>query len=367
MIKKTKNKILFILLLLISLVNILPFSTCADEWYGESEKYYSVYTKDKDKPLFMTAWEIAINDEYLSSDNKLYKINKIDNKNYKAYAKYIKDVKLPDVNTSDSMETAARQDLPKIGLLSTHSDESYLPTDGKASVNGRGGIYDVDNALKKGLEKNGIDVDVDRSVYLPHDAKAYSRSRSGILNLAKNGSSIIFDVHRDAVPPEEYVRKIDGKNASGVRIVVGRANPNRKANAELAYRLKATSDKLYPGMVKDIFFGHGSYNQDLGPNVLLLEFGTHTIHKERAEVSATMFSSVIDRSLYGANSKNEKAPINVVKSTPGQKSIAKRNIVLFIVLAAVGVTGFVFLSMGDKEWKSKIGNYFSGYFGRFKK
>ena len=120
-------------------------------------------------------------------------------------------------------------------------------------------------------------------------------------------------------------------------------------------------------MVKDIFFGHGSYNQDLGPNVLLLEFGTHTIHKERAEVSATMFSNVIDRSLYGANSKNEKAPINVVKSTPGQKSIAKRNIVLFIVLAAVGVTGFVFLSMGDKEWKSKIGNYFSGYFGRFKK
>ncbi len=367
MLKKTKNNCALVFMLLLTLFNSFPLNVSADEWYGESEKYYSVYLENKDKPLFMTAWEIAPRDEYLSSDNKLYRIYKVDGKNYKAYAKYVKNVKLPEVDMAEVTETAARQYTPKIGLLSTHSDESYLPSDGKASVNGRGGIYDVDEALKKGLENDGIDVMLDKSIYLPHDAKAYSRSRSGVLNLVKKGAEVVFDIHRDAVPPEEYIRKIDGKNASGVRIVVGRANPNRKVNADLAYKLKAVSDKLYPGMVKDIFFGHGSYNQDVGPNVLLLEFGTHTIHKERAEMSATMFSNVINKALYGNDANNEKTPLGLVKSTPGQKKNVTRNIIVFLVVAAIGAGGFVFLSMGGKEWKSKIGNYFSGYFGRFKK
>ncbi|MDI6602397.1 MAG: stage II sporulation protein P [Thermoanaerobacteraceae bacterium] len=364
---KNNNYLWAVMLLLILLINSITSPAYADEWYGESEKYYSVYIENEDKPLFMTAWEIALNDEYLSSDNKLYRITKIDSKNYKAYAKHIKDIKLPEIDISDIKETTAQQASKKIGLLSTHSDESYLPSDGKASINGRGGIYDVDEALRKSLENNGIDVTLDKSLYLPHDAKAYSRSRSGVLNLVKDGAEAIFDIHRDAVPPEEYVREIDGKNAAGIRIVIGRANPNKDVNANLAYKMKAVGDKLYPGMVKDIFFGHGSYNQDIGPNVLLLEFGTHTIHKERAEVSATMFADVISKALYGTNEKKEKTPIGLVKSTPDQRSASTKNIIILLVVTVIGIGGFVFLSMGGKEWKSKIGNYFTGYLGKLRK
>lgn len=354
---KEKGKICLFCILFFSFItaDLNKEMVFADEWYGESEKYYTVYIEDKKEPLFMTAWEIFIGDEYLSSDNKLYKIIKVDSGDNKAYAKFVKDVKMPEIDVEDIKETVAQQVPKKIGLLSTHSDESYLPSDGKASINGRGGIYDVDQSLKKSIESNGIEVLLDDTIYLPHDAKAYSRSRSGVLRLVKNGAEAVLDIHRDAVPPEEYVRKIEGKNAAGVRVVVGRANPNRSANTNLAYRIKAVSDKLYPGLVRDVFFGHGSYNQDIGPNVLLLEFGTHTIHKERAEVSATMFGDVISKALYGINEKKETTPIGLVKSTPQQRSTSIRIIITLLIITVIGIGVFMFLSMGDKEWRSKIG------------
>jgi len=93
---------------------------------------------------------------------------------------------------------------------------------------------------------------------------AYTCSRAGAVKLLKEFKpDLLLDVHRDAVPLEEYIRKIAGKNATGVRIVLGRNNPNLKANQNLAYRIKAIVDRTYPGLIKDIFLGKGDFNQDL--------------------------------------------------------------------------------------------------------
>lgn len=45
--------------------------------------------------------------------------------------------------------------------------------------------------------------------------------------------------------------------------------------------------------------GKGAYNQDLAPRSVLLEFGTHTLPKERVLASTGPMSEVVYKALYG--------------------------------------------------------------------
>ncbi|MDI3508503.1 MAG: stage sporulation protein, partial [Clostridiales bacterium] len=160
----------------------------ADDWYGEEEKYFTVYDQD-DKELFMIAWDVSKDDEYLSSDNKRYRIISVDQQNHTAKAKYIETVTLPDVDVSmiDNVEAVMAQqgDDKKIAMYCTHSDESYIPSDGTSSKPEKGGIYDVAEAFKAGLEKRDVKVNLDETSHVPHDAGAYRRSRRTALQLMR--------------------------------------------------------------------------------------------------------------------------------------------------------------------------------------
>ena len=80
---------------------------------------------------------------------------------------------------------------------------------------------------------------------------------------------------------------------TGVRIVVGKQNQNRDANLEYAKRIKAIADEKFPGLIIGIFHAKGNYNQDLGPRMILLEFGTHTTTLEEAKRSTALMAQVI--------------------------------------------------------------------------
>ena len=92
---------------------------------------------------------------------------------------------------------------------------------------------------------------------------------------------------------------IGGEDASKVRLLVGRGNQNMAVNKEFALLVKAVADRVYPGLIKDIYMGRGVYNQDLWPKSLLLECGTYTLEKERVLRSMDMMAEVLDRALYG--------------------------------------------------------------------
>ena len=96
-----------------------------------------------------------------------------------------------------------------IGIYSTHSDESYVPTDGAESKEKDAGIYDVDEALEKALAERGVEVELDTTTHLPHDAGAYRRSRSTAARLLKSQPAALLDMHRDGVPDPERVRPED--------------------------------------------------------------------------------------------------------------------------------------------------------------
>lgn len=137
-----------------------------------------------------------------------------------------------------------------IAMYVTHSDESYVPSDGTQSVNGQGGIYDVARDFRDALQQQGIDVILDESTHLPHDSGAYRRSRQTAERLLQKGPGRDYRHSSRRHSRSERIThgSIDGENASRVRLLVGRANQNSTVNREFAKQIKAVADKQYPGL-----------------------------------------------------------------------------------------------------------------------
>lgn len=255
--------------------------------------------------LTMRAGRMYTGDEYIASDDGWYRVTSVDDAAQSATAEYLGKATV-DQAVFASFTAKAEDDGKKlVAMYSTHSDESYIPEDGTASKWTNAGIYDVGESLKKALEARGIKAMYSKETFLPHDADAYNRSKRTAEELLKQNPDALLDIHRDAVPAEQYETKVDGEEISKVRLFVGRNNVNAAENKAFAQRIKAEADREYPGLIKDIFIGKGNYNQELYPHALLLEFGTHEIEKEKAQEAAEYIAEVLDDVLYGPSAKAE--------------------------------------------------------------
>ena len=302
-------------------------------------------------------WE---GDEYISGDDGWYRVVSVDDAAMTATAEYLGQA-VADAAAFSAL--AEKQDDRKlVAMYSTHSDESYLPEDGTASKWKGAGIYDVGDSLKEALEERGIETIYSKETFLPHDADAYTRSRRVAEELLKKNPDALLDIHRDAVPAEEYETEVDGEDISKVRLFVGRNNQNSAENKAFAQQIKAEADREYPGLIKDIFIGKGNYNQELYPHALLLEFGTHEIEKEKAQEATGYIAEVLDNVLYGGSAKAEGG-----KSTSG-KAVA-RGVGWIVGLAAVAAIVYALAATGSFKgaWE-KVGRRASemtgGLFGK---
>ncbi|NLU36935.1 MAG: stage II sporulation protein P [Clostridiales bacterium] len=379
--------------LLILMSAVLFASTVqADDWF-ESEPGYYTLLDENGSELTVMAREISVDDEYVSGDNKHYVVTRVDRKNKKAYARYQGQITLP-VMVPDLYMTAVQQDDGAILLYCTHNSESYVPSDGTESIEGNGGIIDVAKTLEENLKKKGIDAVFSDEKHDPHDAGAYRRSRQTAIRLIKENMPVkaVFDIHRDAVPKSHYIANVKGQDIAKIRIVIGRRNQNRKANEELAYKIKSVADKAYPGLIKDIFMGRGSYNQELSPRSLLFEVGTFENSKEAAQKSTGYLADVIQKTLYGGTEqdkseerdadrkerkgneedreKNRAAPLGREIDQEDRDSGGGRGILWLFVAAAIAAAVFLLISMGGRELKSKFkgsGEELSSFLGRKKR
>ncbi|MDR5657908.1 stage II sporulation protein P [Serpentinicella sp. ANB-PHB4] len=385
-----KNKSIFVIIMTVLLiVTSIPLSY-ADDLYRNSNGYYTVFDENDNSVIFKTAHEVKEGDQYLSGDNKLYKITRVDKEQRKAYAKYIEDVQLPKINEdaltsfvdklnsgeSLAMVLQAQADTEGenggVGLYCTHSSESYVPTDGSESIEGSGGILQVAERMSESFQENGVEAVFDNTSHDPHDSGAYKRSRRTATQLlTEHQPTALLDVHRDAIPAEEYSTEINGEPASQVRLVIGGRNQNFSANEEVALQVKAVADKMYPGLIKDIFYAQGDYNQDLTPRAMLLEMGTYEQERELAEKSAGYFSEVLTTSLFGGTFEDQTDG-GTEQAQPVQESNrgSGTGIIAIGVVVGLGALAFLFLSSGGKEWKSKLGTFkeeFNNFLGRKKK
>ncbi|MBE3576641.1 MAG: stage II sporulation protein P [Limnochordales bacterium] len=273
-----------------------------DEWWERREGgYYTVRDGTGGQVLTYTTLELRPGDIYVSSDNVEYEVERVVGdeifmiKKGNAQLPPVDDGLIERLRTELKAEVSrpiTRQS-PLVGIYFTHSAESYRPTSGTPMETPRGDVYQVGEALARGLRRQGIRVEVREETHVPHDGLAYHRSRATVRKLLAEMPALLIDIHRDAVPANIYLADINGRKTARVRIVVGRQNPQAEANFDLARRLKAVADRLFPGLVLDVFFGHGNYNQDVAPQSVLLEFGTTHNSLDQAMVAAELFSKVI--------------------------------------------------------------------------
>lgn len=239
-------------------------------------------------------------DQYISADNRLYEIVSVEAG--MAIAEARGAVTLPSLDWLDADAAMPVTAITRrIALYCTHSDECYEPTDGYYSTDSRGSIYEVAQALADSLADRGVETSVADTLHHPHDAGAYRRSRQTAVQLLKDAApDCLLDIHRDGIPdPDSYAVTLGGEPASKVRLLVGRGNQNAEVNKEFALLVKAVADRVYPGLIKDIYMGRGAFNQDLFPKSLLLECGTYTLEKECVLRSMDMMADVLNRALYG--------------------------------------------------------------------
>lgn len=348
------------LIAIILVISIHPTTAHADDWYGENPDYFTVYLSDG-TVLFKIGRTVYVDDQYISQDNKKYIITQVNLSKKAAVAEFVEEIELPDISDlllNSSVLAFAQNESKTIGIYCTHTDESYLPSDGEASINAKGGILDVAKKLGETFEKKGIKAIVDTTSHDPHDAGAYRRSRQTAFKIIKEHRPVaLFDIHRDAVPKEVYITRLNGQEITKVRIVIGRSNQNRQANEAFAYRIKAVADKRYPGLIKDIFIGKGSYNQELHPQSLLLEFGTYDHMKERALRAASLFADVVDIALFGTTARYDEARRESRREMPEEKQPSQqqdnagawKGIFVLSLSILIGGGIFFFVSQGKRE------------------
>lgn len=370
--------VLSLVLLALGLIKIPPMPFNNTVGAAEEKNYYTIYDYSDPKTIVFVKGEgVNVEDEYLSSDNKLWRIVEIDNKTKTGKAEFLKVEQLPkyDVKKKTATASASAESKKKVGVYHTHNDESYLDPDGTDSVYGKGGIHDVGKAFVKNLQSLGMEVVYKEDLHLPHNSGAYTRSQVTAQAILDTGNiDALFDVHRDSTPRSEYITKVDGKEMSKVRMVVGSANQNFYENRDFAYAIKGYADEVYPGLVKDIYMGKGNYNQQLLSRGMLFEFGSENIEKELAIRTTEPLSKVVDVVLFGSENASSKSLADVdLTSADGKQSVIKGlantgtgGTISFIWVLLIAIAVY-FLILGiicifSKTVRHKTGRFFKELF-----
>ena len=109
---------------------------------------------------------------------------------------------------------------------------------------------------------------------------SYLASRYYIEDAINKNPSLNFfiDLHRDALNKQRSTVSIDGKNYAKVLFVVGLEHANYQKNLDLANNLNQRISSKYPSLTRGVITKAGAnvdgiYNQDLHPNMILLELG----------------------------------------------------------------------------------------------
>lgn len=313
----------------------------------ERDDGYFTVQDENARTLFTTGHMVAVGDEFIDADDVRYIVERIsgDVATARQAGKMEALSPLPLV----PIESGQGKDTGTIGIYHTHSDESYEPTDGTSSIDGRGGVLRVGETMANKLDEKGLEAVHDDTLHGPHDAGAYERSRRTAAQLMKERPLALFDVHRDAGPAEPYLKDVDGNDVARCMIVVGRTNPKMSANLDFARRMRDAVNAQNSGLVKGIFLGNADFNQDLYDRALLLEVGTEKVSREAAERGVALVASAVPRLLGSASQEPGR----------GLGGGTGRAIGWILGLAVAGTFVYLWIATGSwEEMKAKILGWF---------
>jgi stage II sporulation protein P len=311
-----------------------------------AEELYYRMVDEEGRTIIHTGRRLEPGDQYLSGDNRLYEVERVDGR--VGYARYLRtfssepETVFSGLGGGAGVGTVPVQGLPnrRIAVYHTHNGESYFPERGKVNVDGRGDVHRVGKVFRETLEEQGVEVIHKEDIHLPHDRGAYRRARDTALDLLAEEPDAIFDIHRDAAPWYAYAEKVDGEWVAQIMFVVGRQNPHFAVNRSFAFDLKRFIDGVHPGLIRGVFIANGNYNQDLHPLKLLLEVGSHENTLRAAKEGITRFAEGVRLYLYGP----EAGPLGRAPVQEQDRAPVWRNILLVLLVVGVAGGGFYWLN-----------------------
>jgi len=203
---------------------------------------------------------------------------------------------------------------PRVLIYHSHTSEAYRTSDKdtsktKASLDQTRNVCAVGDVIESELEKKyGISVIHDKNVNDTGDYNnAYKKSGVTLDKYLKvyEKFDLIIDLHRDSVENNNAVTtKINGERVAQFMFVVTDKNPKYSKQKKLINSMIATSNKLYPGLIRSnpIYYYHwgmGFYNQNRSDNAMLIEVGTYTNTVQEVKNTGKYLSRIIAEQLNG--------------------------------------------------------------------
>lgn len=194
---------------------------------------------------------------------------------------------------------------PTVLILHTHTTESYNPDDlpnKNFSIDLNTTVAKIGTALSYELENTyGISTIHDLTIHdLPKRLGAYEKSRPTVEKYLKKYPSLklIVDLHRDGeVNRNSYTATIGKDKYARIMFVAGIKFKDHEKYNKTTQRLESVFDYLYPGFSRGIDYKNGTYNQDLNPNMVLIEVGTNDNSFDEAMNSTEVIAKTIAKYL----------------------------------------------------------------------
>lgn len=180
----------------------------------------------------------------------------------------------------------------KVYIYNTHQGEEYVDFN----------VLDAANVLKNNLNDLGIDVTVEETNITEEVKKrgyTYSQSYRVTKELMtpylNNGFDLFIDLHRDSSNKNVTTATVSGVDYAKLMFVVGGKHETYMEN----YRVSDGINKMIKNNTPDISRGlllrkSSSYNQEVAPNVILIELGGP--YNTKMEVLNTL--QVLAKSIY---------------------------------------------------------------------
>lgn len=132
--------------------------------------------------------------------------------------------------------------------------------------------------------------------------RSYDITRDLILSVRENYSSLKYyiDLHRDSISYDLTTLDYDNKKFAKVLFIVGLENNNYQGNLDLMNNICNEMNKDISNICKGIYKKQGEgvngiYNQDIDPNVILIEVGGVDNTIEEVNNTLDAFSNVLER------------------------------------------------------------------------
>ena len=227
---------------------------------------------------------------------------------------------------------------PLVLIFHTHPSEMYTPKGDSGNAHKYNttdtGIIHVGEVLADTLSSRyGIPVIHSKAIHdFPSFPQAYSASARTVKEVLKKYPSIqlVLDVHRDGVENLSFVRTVNGQRATQVAILATKPvsysntlHPNWWQNVFFAEEMAKKMEQLHPGLLRrsPLIVGTARYNQNLHPNMALLEVGTYLDDEAAALVSAGMIADTIAAMLAEVTKPDYKASIPKPQTQSASSSI----------------------------------------------